>query len=77
MFKNSISPNSWLSSIKRNWEFALCTFTNACLNLDRIGRIFDAHQLTEVVITVLNHSTPALDICLVLFEWFLKLLIGS
>ena len=76
--RNQRKPRSrWLSIIKRSWQFILCVLANVCLNLDRIGRFFDAHQLTETTVTVFNHAAPALDVCLALFRWSFGLLFGA
>ena len=74
MYKNYKSRNSWLSSIKSGWVFAVLSFTNLCLFLDRVGRIFDAQQLIEVAVEFFGVVVSAYFF---LFHWLLLILTGA
>ena len=65
-------------------QFIVPTFISACLHLDRIGRVFDANQLLELMVTVCSYLDPFMPVVLnflpvglSVFEWLLKLLTGQ
>ena len=63
--------------LKGGRAFTVSAFINICFFLDRIGRLFDAHQVAEIVITVFGYFNANAQACFVLLGWLFKLLTGA
>ncbi len=77
MYKKFTTIIARCQVLKAIGVFAVSTVIDVCLNLDRVGRLYDAQQTAEITITVFNHLYPIFHICLALANQLVELTINA
>lgn len=74
--KNKGSKYS-LSSAKWTWPWVILGFANICLNIDRIGRVFNAVEIAQIVVTAARYVELAFYTYFTIQREILWLLTGT